>query len=168
MIDDKLKNTDVPEQDITDIKLAYVEKKKFRINGDNTKILELNVSDLNTYKRLSETYPKLQTLLQESRKAVESIDVETDDIKALDAVSNILTDIDRQMRELVDYTFDTNASEVCAPSGNMFDPVGGQYRFERVLDTISQLYTTGLSTEFEKLKDRVNKKTSKYTKKYHK
>ena len=69
------------------------------------------------------------------------------------------------MRKIIDFIFDTNASEVCAPSGNMFDPVGGQWRFERIIDKLSDLYANGLNNEFKQLKNRVESKTAKYTKK---
>ena len=75
------------------------------------------------------------------------------------------------MRAVIDYIFDTNASEVCAPSGSMYDPVNGTYRFVHIIETLSKLYHNGLDDEFQKVKNKVEAKTSKYTKKgskYHK
>ena len=80
-------------------------------------------------------------------------------------MADALTEIDNKMRDIIDFIFDTNASEICAPSGNMFDPVGGQYRFERILDKLTTLYANGLNAEFNQIKNRVESKTSKYTKK---
>ena len=152
---------------VVDVNLGFVEKRKFRINGDYNRMLELNVSDLNIASRLSKGYPKLKTLLAEAQDKVTSIPDDEDSEKELANLADALTDIDNKMRAIIDEIFDTNASEICAPSGNMFDPVGGQYRFERIIDTLSHLYTTGLDDEFQKIKNRVEKKTSKYTKKYH-
>ena len=147
MVDDTIKKNQ--DQDVVDVDLGFVEKRKFRICGDYNRILELNVSDLNIAQRLREGYPKLKDLLKKAQDKITSIP-DTDDIEAdLGNIADSLTEIDKEMREIIDYIFDTNASEVCAPSGNMFDPVGGQFRFERIIDKVTTLYTNGLNSEFE-------------------
>lgn len=160
--------TEKPETtpEIQDIDLGFVEKKKFRIAGDYNRMLELNVSDMNIYSRFTEAYPKLQEFAKEASKKVSEIDVEADD--AMEKIAEFLKEIDSQMREQIDFIFDTNASEICAPSGNMFDPVNGKYRYEHIIDALSKLYTTGFEDEMKKFKSRTSKYTSKYTKKYHK
>jgi len=177
MIDDekKAKATTAPINDpeIKDIDLGFVEKQKFRIGGDYNRILEINVSDMNIYARFTQAYPKLQDFAKEAQKKVESIptdklDSDDVDLDSLDKIGSVLTDIDSEMRKLIDFIFDTNASEVCVPSGNMFDPVDGQFRYERIIDVLSKLYTTGFSEQIKKFENKVSKHTSKYTKKYHK
>lgn len=169
MIDDTIKNdteNKTVEPEVVDIDLGFVEKKKFRINGDFNRMLELNVSDLNVFSRLKTDYPKLNKLLKDAQEKIAAIPDDTEDkTVSLDRLADTLDDIDAQMRALIDHIFDTNASEICAPSGNMFDPVGGQWRFERILDKLTNLYTNGLHAEFDKVKANVEKKTSKYTKK---
>lgn len=175
MIDDTIKkDTEVKEQvisepktepEVTDIDLGFVEKKKFRINGDFNRMLELNVSDLNIAARLKKGYSQLKALLEEAQEKIASVSVDGDDVEAISNMADALTEIDNKMRDIIDFIFDTNASEICAPSGNMFDPVGGQYRFERILDKLTTLYANGLNAEFNQIKNRVESKTSKYTKK---
>lgn len=162
---DKEVATKITEPEVVDVDLGFVEKKKFRINGDFNRMLELNVSDLNIASRLSSGYPKLKALLTEAREKLTQIPDDLEDDKALESLADTLTDIDKKMRDIIDYIFDTNASEICAPSGNMFDPVGGQWRFERIIDKLTSLYANGLNAEFNKIKNRVETKTSKYTKK---
>ena len=162
-----VKPTTIKEPEVEDVDLGFVEKKRFRIAGDYNRMLELNVSDLNITARLKTDYPKLKALMAEAQEKITSIPEDEDDEKVLAELADRLTEIDSKMRELIDHIFDTNASEVCAPSGNMFDPVGGQWRFERIIDKLTTLYTTGLDKEFQQLKNRVEKKTNKYTKKYH-
>ena len=156
------KNEPAKEPDVVDVDLGFVEKRRFRINGDYNRMLELNVSDLNITTRLKTGYPKLKALLAEAQEKIEGISVDGDDETVLGNMADALTDIDNKMRKIIDEIFDTNASEVCAPSGNMFDPVGGQYRFERIIETLSTLYANGLDNEFKQIKNRVEKKTSKY------
>lgn len=157
-----------PEPDVVDVDLGFVEKKRFRICGDYNRMLELNVSDLNIAARLKEGYPKLRALLKEAQEKVTSIPDTDDELEDLGKLADTLTEIDKKMREIIDYIFDTNASEICAPSGNMYDPVNGQFRFERIIDKLSALYTNGLDEEFTKLKNRVEPKVNKYTKKRRK
>ena len=174
MIDDTIKKDvaqekpvqETPNDNIVDVDLGFVEKRKFRINGDYNRMLELNVSDLNVFSRLKTDYPKLDALLKDAQEKITSLPDDPEDKSvSLNKLADTLEDIDAQMRALIDHIFDTNASEVCVPSGNMFDPVGGQWRFERIIDKLTTLYTNGLHEEFDKVKARVEKKTSKYTKK---
>lgn len=174
MIDDskgKAITAPITEPEVTDIDLGFVEKKKFRINGDYDRMLELNVSDLNIFGRYQETYPKLQALLQDAQSKVAEINVDDDTDESgesLGKIADVLDSIDKEMRKLMDYLFDSNVSEVCAPSGNMFDPVEGEFRFEKIITKLANLYTTGLSEEIAKFKTKSSKHTAKYTKKYHK
>lgn len=155
---------EVKEPDVIDVDLGFVEKKKFRINGDFNRMLELNVSDLNVFSRLKTDYPKLDKLLKEAQEKITSIpEDKEDDVVFLGKLADTLDDIDAQMRTLIDHIFDTNASAICAPSGNMFDPVGGQWRFERIIDKLTTLYANGLNAEFNKIKTNVEKRVSKYT-----
>ena len=163
----KKKVTAIKEPEIQDIDLGFVEKKKFRIGGDYNRIVELNVSDMNIFARYKTTYPKLNQLLQDAQKKVSEIQVD-DDSADFGELSDTLTEIDREMRDLVDYLFDSPVSDVCAPSGNMFDPVDGEFRFEKIIGKLSELYTTGFTDEIAKFKSRTAKHTNKYTKKYHK
>lgn len=176
MIDDTIKKaqetevtipeaTAKTEPDVVDVDLGFVEKRKFRICGDYNRMLELNVSDLNIFARLNEGYPKLSALMDEAKEKITSIPDDGDTAERLGMFADRLTEIDAEMRKIIDFIFDANASAVCAPSGNMFDPVGGQWRFERIIDKLSDLYANGLNNEFKQLKDKVEKKTSKYTKK---
>ena len=153
-----------PKDEIVDVDLGFVEKKRFRINGDYNRMLELNVSDLNIFSRLEKGYEQLKELGKKAQETIADIPDEGD-ADNLSKISSALTEIDGEMRKIIDYIFDTNASEVCVPSGNMFDPVGGQFRFERIIDTLTSLYSNGLRSEFTQLKNNVDKKTSKYTKK---
>ena len=151
------------EPEIVDVDLGFVEKKRFRINGDYNRMLELNVSDLHIATRLRVGYPKLQKLLGEAQKSIAAIPEKEDELEELGALADTLMAIDKEMRSIIDYIFDTNASEICAPSGSMYDPVGSDFRFVHIIETLANLYSTGLADEFNKVKNKVESKTSKYT-----
>lgn len=156
-----------PQTDVIDLSLDVIRKKRFRIDGDNNRILELNTSDLNILSRLKEAYPKLVNLadgafkqMPEVNSQAEEYDFMTDETTS--QVIGILKNADENMRELVDYIFDSNVSEVCAPSGSMYDPINGKFRFEHIIDTLAALYEAEVSAEMSKVATRVKKHTDKY------
>ena len=140
--------------DIIDIELSAIKKKKFRINGDNNKILELNVSDMGIVSRLTESYPKLDAIQAKVLKYAESREGVEEDAKAL-------KEFDNEMRELIDFIFNANVSEICASEGSMYDPIEGMFRYEYIMDKITALYEDNLNAEFKKMKARVNKYAKK-------
>lgn len=157
-------------QNIVDLSLDSIRKKRFRIDGDDNRILELNTSDLNMLARLKEAYPKLVELsdrtfsdLPETNSNDENYNFMTDD--STDVVIKTLTESDKEMRKLIDYIFDSNVSELCAPSGSMFDPIDGTLRFEHIINALSPLYEADVESEMKKLSSRVKKHTAKYGRK---
>lgn len=151
------------DNDIMDVDLSIIKKKKFRINGDNTKILELNVSDMGIVSRLDEAYPKLMTL-QDKVSAIADINEEADDMELLSTTASKLKEIDTEMREMLDFIFQSNVSEVCGSEGSMYDPIEGTFRYEHIISTLVKLYENNLNAEFNKMKENISKHTAKYTK----
>lgn len=167
-------------EEIRNISLSH--KKSFSIDGDINRIIQIDTSDLNVTVRLEEVYPDLLKLAIEATDKLASVkstksedpedeneETEVEEIKSpLSDYSEILKDIDKQMREKVDYLFDSPVSDICLPTGNMYSVVGGEFNFERVVDALITLYANDISTEFKKMQDRVKKHTDKYTKRRRK
>ena len=151
------------DNDIMDIDLSVIKKKRFRINGDNTKILELNVSDMGIVSRLDEAYPKLLAL-QDKVSSVADIKEDADDMEMLSTTASKLKEIDGEMREILDFIFQSNVSEICGSEGSMYDPINGTFRYEHIITTLIKLYENNLSAEFNKMKENISKHTAKYTK----
>lgn len=157
------------DDDIQDIDLSVIKKKRFRINGDSSKILELNTSDLNIVSRLSVAYEKLQKDMEEVGKVLSNLPNNEEEISedSDKIVREQLSKIDASMKKEIDYIFDAPVSEVCAGGGSMYDPFEGSFRYEHIIEAILKLYERNLDKEFNQMKKRVSVKTSKYTKKYH-
>ena len=154
----------IPTDDIVDgnIDLSEIRKKRFRINGDNSKILELNVADMNTLVRLKEDYPKLMTLANKVTRIKE--EESTENVEAeLDRMADTISEIDKEMRGLVDHIFNANVSEICVTNGSMYDLFNGKFTFEYIIEKIGALYGANLSSEIKAVKARVQKYTRKYT-----
>lgn len=159
MLLDENKNVEMND-DIQDIKLDFSSKKRFRIDNDSSRILELDTSDLSVLSRLQEYYPKLKEL----EKEVSKLSGDMDDEEAILKMGKGLAEVDKKMREYIDTIFNANVSATCAPSGSMYDPINGQLRYEHIISLISSLYENTLAEETKKLKARISKHTGKYTK----
>lgn len=154
---------DEKSTDIIDIDLSPIKKKRFRINGDNDKILELNTSDTTIIKRIPEAQKKLDKLADEAKSFTKE-ELNDNSAEGLEKLSDKLDKIDSKMREVIDDLFKAPVSEVCADDGSMYDLFEGQLRFEYIIDKIIGLYEDNISNEYSKLRSRIQKHTSKYIK----
>ena len=137
-------------------------KKKFRINGDNSKIIELNPSDVNVVVRLKDTYKKLNTLATRAGALLADKEDASDE-EAIARVSEGLETLDTEMRELIDKLFDSPVSDVLANGMNMYSPVNGEFWFEHCIEVLSNLYTNNFNNEFKKMQENIRKQTRKIT-----
>ena len=151
----------IPAEEPIDIDLSVTRRKNFRINGDNSRILSLNISDMGMFARLEEEYKNLKDLSLEAQNVMEEDDSEESSLKSLAK----LKDIDAELRQRIDNIFDANVCGVCAPDGTLYDPFDGKFRFEHIIEVILGLYEGNLVAEYKKMEQRINKRTGKYTKK---
>lgn len=162
----QIEQNTVNENNIIDLDLSVTQKKRFRFDKDNNRILELNVSDMNIISRISETYSKLQDLQTKASKLMDGIDVEDESksVEEMAVVSERLKEVDNEMRDLIDYMFNANVSEVAAPDGSMYDPFEGSFRYEHIITLLMSQYESNLQSEFAKMQRQLEKHTAKYTK----
>ena len=142
-------------EDVVDISLEGIQKTRFRINGRNDCIIELNISDLGISGRLEKGLKKLQDEMT-------SISNIADDDEQL---SDKLLEADKHMREYIDFIFDSPVSEVLGKGGTMYDPINGEFRYEKIIDGLTKLYKDNLNAEYKKINMRIKKHTDKYTSK---
>ena len=143
---------------IIDIDLSVTRKKRFRIDGDDSRIIELNTSDMTILSRLDECERRLKALAESA-----NTDLTGEDDSDVDVVTRLLA-TDKEMRDIIDYLFDSPVADICAPDGSMYDPFNGKYRFEHILETLFTLYEQNISDEIKKMRKNVRKHTDKYTK----
>jgi hypothetical protein len=157
------------ENDIIDLDLSVTQKKKFRFNRDDSRIIELNVSDMNILARMSEVYPKLNALQEKASKMMDGVSFDdTDDDEKMTqdmlTVAERLRTVDNEMRDLIDFMFDTDVSSKAAPDGSMYDPFQGSPRYEYIITLLMKQYETNLQSEYKQMEKQLNKHTAKYTK----
>lgn len=140
-------------EDIIDIEIAPIKRKRFRLNGDNSKIIELNTSDLSIADRLEKGWAALQKIAEK----ISNVNVEDENF------TKVLQEYNQEMKDQIDYIFDAEVADKAADGGTMYDPYNGVLRYEHILDTLLHLYETNITKEFNAMKRRVNKHTEKYT-----
>lgn len=157
------------EDDIQDIDISAIKKKKFRINGDPKKVIELNTSDMNITQRLTVSYDRLLKYVDAVSDVLSKLPENEEELTTEQGnfIQEKLDEIDNKMRDELDSIFNAPVSEACSDGGSMYDPFDGMFRFEHIIEALAKLYETNISSEFSKLRRRVSAKTSKYTKKYH-
>lgn len=160
-LSDEIKDKEL--EDIQDIDLSETRRKNIRIDGDNNRIIKLNVTDMGIFARLKEEYPKLKKYSDEAVAKLQEAEDSEDDESTLNALAD-LKSLDNKMRDSLDRIFDYHVSEVCAPSGTMYDPVNGKLRYEHIIEVLSGLYENNFKQEFAAMQSRVEKHTSKYIK----
>ena len=153
--------------DIQDISLAVTNKKSIRIDGDENRIIKLNTSDVGIISRLEDAQPKLDELANKASKELSEVENTENEDGELNTkvLGKVLKEIDGEMRGYIDFIFDDEVSSKCAPSGNMFDLFNGKFRFEHIIEVLGNLYADNIKKElkeFDKSRQVVNKKTSRY------
>lgn len=152
---------------IIDLDLSITEKKKFRFGKDDNRIVEVNTSDMNLMQRVSDAYPKLQELQTKASKLTEGLNTDDESegsaIESITTLAERLSAVDAEMRELLDYMFDAPVSAAAAPSGSMYDPFNGSFRYEHIVAVMMKQYEDNLQSEFGKMEKQLKKHTDKYT-----
>lgn len=153
--------------EIIDLDLSITQKKKFRFDKDDTRIVEINTSDMNLMQRVQEAYPKLQALQDKATKLTDGVEIdETSEARAINGIAIMaerLSAVDAEMREMLDFMFDAPVSAAAAPSGSMYDPFNGSFRYEHIIAIIMKQYEDNLQSEFKQMEKQLKKHTDKYT-----
>lgn len=140
--------------------ISLSRKKSFSIDGDINRIIQLDTSDMNIMVRLEETYPEIQQLAIE---AVDRIVASKDSEDENSSLTAVLKDIDNKIREKINYIFASDVADACEPTGNMYDPIEGDFRFEHIIQTLLNVYADDILAGFKQMQARVKKHTAKYT-----
>lgn len=138
-----------------DIELEVGLKQRFRLNGNNKQVIELNPNDSDIIHRLQDAYPVVNEVIEK----IANLDTEAENFR------DELKNCDKKIREQIDYIFDSPVSDICVPSGNMYDLYGGEFAYEKVIRTLSKLYEEEFANEYKKLKNRIQNRASKYVSK---
>ena len=161
----EMQNTNA--DNVINLDLSETARRNIWINGDCTKVIKLNLTDLGIVARAKDAKEKLDELQAEATKLAsaevpKSMETEEDERKIDEAIEQFRA-IDRKMKDIVDSIFDYPVSDVCCDGGSMYDPINGQYRYDYIIDKLMALYGDEWEKENKARKTAMEKHTSKYT-----
>ena len=143
------------------IDLSALDRTKVLINKKEDRYVMLDLSDLNVPTRFEEKESEIEKILI----GIGSYGDVTEDEEKAQMLKEQIIEGDKGIRSIIDYIFDSNVSEVCAPSGTMLDMIEGKFRWEYIMDALADLYSDHIELEFNKVMSRIKTHTDKYTKK---
>lgn len=147
----------------SNINFNFNKKKKFTIDGDENKVIELDTSDVGIVTRLNDSMTKINELEKKQERLTE-LSSQNDDTAALD-FTQLFSEVEREMRDIIDYIFDSSVADTILGKSSVFSPVNGKYKFEQIIDVLLGLYETDIKKETSKINtEHINKHTAKYVK----
>ena len=165
--EEEQKQTDVQvlPNNVISLDMREASRTKIWVNGDATKVLELNLTDVGILSRFSDAYPKLLSLQDDINSTIaESQPENFENIEELSNFAAQFKSVDKKMREYVDYIFDFKVCDVCCDGGSMYDLVaGGWWRFEYIIEKLGSLYNMKFGEEMKKNAKRMKMHTERYT-----
>lgn len=147
-------------------------REKFFVDGDENRVIELDVNDVNLVNRLTDAVPKMKELDKrwtELNKSANAIQIGEDVAENLEEVNNFsatFKSIETEIRTILDDTFDSpGMSDTILGTTSAFSPANGKFKYEQIIDVLVGLYETNIKKEAEKFnRTKVKKKTAKYIK----
>lgn len=123
--------------------------RSYAINGDESRVIRINVTDLNTKKRFDE--------------ALEVIDRKIDEIKAMGDDEKKLVEADRVIRGQLDHVFGEGTCETAFGKTNVLSAVsGGRLIIEGFLDALMPVIMADMKSAAAAAKVKLEEKTQKY------
>ena len=145
---------------IQNINIDVGSRKRFTIDGDENRILELNTNDMGIFSRLDDFDQNVTAAFKEFDD-FQSQEIEKDDWNVV-KLGEALKKLDTTIREQFDRLYDTNFSEVVVPHGTMIDLINGEFRFQKLNDVFSTIYEKQFSKELKAQNEKIKKHTEKY------
>lgn len=159
-------NTGKPQEDIIDIQISGIGKKRIRVNGDDNKILLINTNDNNIIIRYGEELPNLKSFAEDFKTMGKLLENGEFNFEKIKEYSQKAREIDEKMRHSLDRIFNANVSEVCDDGGSMYDPLdNGEMRWSWILEVLMNLCSETIQKNTDKFVAKSKQYTDKYTKK---
>lgn len=145
-------------------------REQFMIDGDENRVIELDIHDINLVNRLTDAIPKMQSLekrwnaLQEASNALDETKEVEESLEDVNKFSSTFKGIEAEMRTILDDTFDSpGMSDTILGGTSAFSPINGKFKYEQIIDVLVRLYEANIRKEAEKFnREKVKNKTAKY------
>lgn len=148
------------------LKLGLPKKKEYAIDGDETRVIALDTSDVGIIARWHTFQAWANAANARVNELVKVDALETDEAKdeAVNAFTAEFAALDAEMREHINLLFDADVCTAIVGNGSVLRPVNGVALWEQIVDAIVPLYEKDILKEVEKSRARMEKHTKKYSK----
>ena len=136
-----------------------IRTKKFTIDGDQNKVIELDPSDIGVVGRLDEAVPKMEEVFNAFIQAGKTLS------EGGTGFGETLRELDGRMRDIVNTIFDYDVCFVCVPKGTLFDVVAdsAKFKFEVLIEGLAEVYENTITGDLKRVQARMSEHTKKYT-----
>lgn len=147
---------------MANINFGFDTKKSFTIDGDENRVIYLDTADVGIVKRFNDSISQINELEKKWEKLT---DMSTDNEGDYVDFTTLFAEVERDIRDIIDRIFDSPVSDTILGNSSAFSPVGGNYKFEQIINTLIGLYEADIKNEADKInKAHISKHTAKYTK----
>lgn len=144
--------------DIKNLSFGLPKRKKFTIDGDENRVVELDTSDTGIMARWNVVQEYFTSAAQELGALSGQDPTEEQALMA----SKRFAEIDAGAREKLNFLFDSDVCTPIAGNGALIRLVNGEPLFMLILDILTPLYEADIKDEYEKSRRRIEKHTAKY------
>ncbi len=137
-------------------------KRKYAIDGDESKILEIDLQDMAIMSRIKPAMERINRI-KSNWQDLQDIDPENMSDEETEKLEAAYDKSEREIREAIDYLFDANVCEVLLGDMSAFTPVDGRLKYDIVISALSEQYESRIKKEMSKFDvGKVNKKVQKF------
>lgn len=131
--------------------------KEFDINGDESRVIRVDTTDINLGQRV-------EAGRKELRKLAKKFETLTKTAKSDDKILEIFSEYDKQVRQQIDGMFDSPVSDIAFGNANCLSICGGNFLFENFLNILLPEIEKDLNEELKASEKRIKKYTSQVKK----
>lgn len=142
-----------------DISIRPNPRTEIRIDGDDGRVIALDLQDYNIVNRFAALLPELDAIDAEYTAAIKD---KSDDQEGLQAIVAATRDLEARLTAAIDTLFDADVCAICSGGASLFTPVGGTLLYELIISQLASLYDDAFTTAVKQRRARVAKHTAKY------
>lgn len=131
------------------LNLGLNTKKRFAIDGDENRILEIDVQDMAIMSRIKPAMEKINRVREHWEK-LQGIDGENLSDDEVAEIEQAMEQSEQEMREAIDFLFDANVCDVCVGKSSVFTPKDGKLKYDIIISGLSALYEKTIKAEISK------------------
>ena len=153
------------------INLNLSTKKKFTLDGDPDRVIELDISDINIIDRATIAFRNIEKLQADWEALPVPGDIEGEDDNLAERFSEIedfsekFSEIENKLKQEINFMFDSDISDTIFGTSSPFSIINGKFKFQHTVDVLMSLYENQIQSDIKKInRPKVVNKTQRYIK----